>query len=294
VLKKIPASSAIRPEFRSSTVSNVPAIKLNSGASIPQLGFGVFQVDPTATKAVVLNALEVGYRHIDTAAGYNNETAVGEAIAESGISRDELFITTKQRPADQANDRSADALKQSLDNLDLPFVDLYLIHWPTPARNLYVESWLALERFADEGLIKSIGVSNFLPEHLDRLAAESHTVPAVNQIELHPQLQQKAAEERSRQAGIYIEAWSPIARGELVDTPEVNAIAAKYGKTVAQVTLRWHLEHDRIIIPRTIRKERMVENFELFDFALTATEVAVLDALEAGHRIGPDPATNNS
>lgn len=275
-------------------MTNVPAIKLNSGASIPQLGFGVFQVDPAATKGVVLDALEVGYRHIDTAAGYNNETAVGEAIAESGIDRDELFITTKQRPADQANDLSTDAIKKSLDNLDLPFVDLYLIHWPTPARNLYVESWLALERFADQGLIKSIGVSNFLPEHLDRLAAESNTVPAVNQIELHPQLQQKAAEERSRQAGIYVEAWSPIARGELVDTPEVNAIAAKYDKTVAQVTLRWHLEHERIIIPRTIRKERMVENFALFDFALTATEVAAIDSLEAGHRVGPNPATNNN
>jgi 2,5-diketo-D-gluconate reductase A len=275
-------------------LSSIPTVELNSGATIPQLGFGVFQVDPAATKGVVLDALEVGYRHIDTAAGYNNETAVGEAIAESGINRDELFITTKQRPADQADDRSADAIRQSLDNLNLPFVDLYLIHWPTPARNLYVESWLALERFTDEGLIKSIGVSNFLPEHLDRLAAESNTVPAVNQIELHPQLQQRDVEERSRRAGIYVEAWSPIARGELVDTAEVNAIAAKYGKTVAQVTLRWHLEHERIIIPRTIRKERMIENFALFDFAMTSDEVAVFDALESGHRIGPDPATNNN
>ncbi len=275
-------------------MSIVPTITLNSGAQIPQLGFGVFQVDPGATKSVVLDALEVGYRHIDTAAGYDNESEVGQAIIESGISRDELFITTKQRPADQADDRSGDAIKSSLDKLQLPFVDLYLIHWPTPARDLYVQSWHALERFAAEGLTKSIGVSNFLPEHLDRLAIESGTTPAVNQIELHPELQQRDAELRSVRFGIAVEAWSPIARGALVDTPDVNAIAEKYGKTVAQVTLRWHIEHARIVIPRTIRKQRMVENFELFDFALTPEEVAVIDALESGHRIGPDPATNNS
>ena len=275
------------------SASTVPALELNSGARIPQLGFGVFQVDPASTKGVVLDALEVGYRHIDTAAGYDNETAVGQAIAESGIPRDQLFITTKQRPADQADGRSRDAIMSSLDKLGLPFVDLYLIHWPTPARNLYIESWQALERFATEGLARSIGVSNFLPEHLDRLAAETGTTPAVNQIELHPQLQQRDVEARSIRAGILVEAWSPIARGALVNTPEVDAIAAKYGKTVAQVTLRWHLDHGRIIIPRTIRKERMVENFELFDFALTPEEVAAFDGLETGGRIGPDPATNN-
>ena len=274
--------------------TTIPTLELNSGARIPQLGFGVFQVDPASTKGVVLDALEVGYRHIDTAAGYANETAVGEAIAESGIPRDELFITTKQRPADQADDRSEDAIKASLEKLDLPFVDLYLIHWPTPARGLYVQSWHALERFAAEGLTKSIGVSNFLPEHLDRLAAESSTVPAVNQIEVHPQLQQKDVEARSLHTGILVEAWSPIARGALVDTPEVDAIAAKYGKSVAQVTLRWHLDHGRIIIPRTIRTERMLENFSLFDFALTPAELAVLDGFETGVRVGPDPATNNN
>jgi 2,5-diketo-D-gluconate reductase A len=275
-------------------MSTIPSILLNSGASIPQLGFGVFQVEPGETKRVVLEALEVGYRHIDTAAGYENETAVGEAIAESGLRRDELFITTKQKPSDQADDRSTDAIRSSLDKLDLPYVDLYLIHWPTPARGLYVESWLALERFAEQGISKSIGVSNFLPDHLDQLAAASGTTPAVNQIELHPELQQRAVEERSVAAGIRVEAWSPIARGALVDTPQVNAIAQKYGKTVAQLTLRWHIERDRIVIPRTIRRERMIENFELFDFALTPEEIAVFDALESGKRIGPDPATNNS
>ncbi len=277
----------------STGTSTIPTLELNSGARIPQLGFGVFQVDPASTKGVVLDALEVGYRHIDTAAGYANETAVGQAIAESGIPRDQLFITTKQSPANQADDRSRDAIMSSLDKLGLPFVDLYLIHWPAPARDLYVESWRALDRFATEGLTRSIGVSNFLPEHLDRLAAETGTTPAVNQIELHPQLQQRDVEARSIRAGIRVEAWSPIARGALVNTPEVDAIAAKYGKTVAQVTLRWHLDHGRIIIPRTIRKERMVENFELFDFALTPAEVAVLDGLETGGRVGPDPATNN-
>jgi 2,5-diketo-D-gluconate reductase A len=272
----------------------IPAIRLNSGASIPQLGFGVFQVSPDSTKGVVLDALEVGYRHIDTAAGYGNEAAVGEAIAESGISRDELFITTKQRPADQADSASRGAIESSLESLGLPFVDLYLIHWPTPARGLYVESWHALERFREEGLTRSIGVSNFLPEHLDRLAAESATVPAVNQIELHPELQQRDVEVRSVRAGIRIEAWSPIARGALVNDPRVDAIAARYHKTVAQVTLRWHIEHGRIIIPRTVRKERMVENFALFDFALAPDEIATLDALEAGKRVGPDPATSNN
>jgi 2,5-diketo-D-gluconate reductase A len=275
-------------------VSAVPRIEMNSGATIPQLGFGVFQVDPAETKRVVLEALEVGYRHIDTAAAYANEAAVGEAIAESGISRSELFITTKQRSADQAAALSGDAIKSSLDKLDLPYVDLYLIHWPTPARGLYIESWHALESFAQQGLTKSIGVSNFLPEHLDRVAAESATIPAVNQIELHPELQQRDVEERCLRAGIRVEAWSPIARGALVDTPAVDAIAAKYGKTVAQVTLRWHLDHARIIIPRTVHKARMVENFDLFDFELEPAEVAVLDGLEAGKRVGPNPATMNN
>jgi 2,5-diketo-D-gluconate reductase A len=275
-------------------MSTVPLIELNSGAKIPQLGLGVFQVDPSDTKRVVLDALEVGYRHIDTAAGYNNEAAVGEAIAESGIDRSELFITTKQRPADQAKELSGDAIKASLEKLGLPYVDLYLIHWPTPARGLYVESWHALERFAEEGLSRSIGVSNFLPEHLDRIAKESSTTPAVNQIELHPELQQRDVEERCLSAGIRVEAWSPIARGALVDTPEVNAIAEKYGKTVAQVTLRWHIEHGRIIIPRTVRKERLVENFELFDFGLEPSEVAAIDALDSGKRVGSHPATMNN
>ena len=275
-------------------MSTVPFVEMNSGARIPQLGFGVFQVDPAETKRVVLDALEVGYRHIDTAAGYANEAAVGEAIVESGIDRSELFITTKQRPADQAPDLSGDAIKSSLDKLGLPYVDLYLIHWPTPARGLYVEAWHALERFAEQGLTKSIGVSNFLPEHLDRIAAESATIPAVNQIELHPEFQQREVEERCVRAGILVEAWSPIARGALVDTPAVDAIAAKYGKTVAQVTLRWHLEHGRVIIPRTVRKARMVENFDLFDFALEPAEISVLDALEAGKRVGPNPATMNN
>jgi 2,5-diketo-D-gluconate reductase A len=275
-------------------MSTVPLIELNSGAKIPQLGLGVFQVDPSDTKRVVLDALEVGYRHIDTAAGYNNEAAVGEAIAESGIDRSELFITTKQRPADQAKELSGDAIKASLEKLGLPYVDLYLIHWPTPARGLYVESWHALERFAEEGLSRSIGVSNFLPEHLDRIAKESSTTPAVNQIELHPELQQRDVEERCLSAGIRVEAWSPIARGALVETPEVNAIAEKYGKTVAQVTLRWHIEHGRIIIPRTVRKERLVENFELFDFGLEPSEVAAIDALDSGKRVGSHPATMNN
>jgi diketogulonate reductase-like aldo/keto reductase len=176
----------------------------------------------------------------------------------------------------------------------LAHVDLYLIHWPTPARGLYVESWLALEQFAKEGLTRSIGVSNFLPEHLDRLEAEASVTPAVNQIEIHPRLQQADVAEHSRRLGVEVEAWSPIARGALVDEPTIDAIAAKYGKSVAQITLRWHLDKGNIVIPRTVRKERMVENFDLFDFSLTADEIAAVDALEVGGRVGPDPATMNN
>lgn len=272
----------------------VPALTLNSGAAMPQLGIGVFQVDPSETKRVVLDALEVGYRHIDTAAGYGNEEAVGQAIAESGIPRDVLFITTKQRPADQAADRSRGALQTSLDKLGLASVDLYLIHWPTPARGLYVESWLALEQFEQEGLSRSIGVSNFLPEYLDRLGVEGSVVPAVNQIELHPRLQQRDVADHSRNLGIQVEAWSPIARGALIENPEIKAIAAKYGKSIAQVTLRWNLDSGNIVIPRTVHKERMVENFDLFDFTLLPEEIAVFDAQEAGDRVGSHPATMNN
>jgi 2,5-diketo-D-gluconate reductase A len=256
----------------------VPALTLNSGAAMPQLGIGVFQVDPRETKRVVLDALEVGYRHIDTAAGYGNA----------------LFITTKQRPGDQAADRSRGALQTSLDKLGLASVDLYLIHWPTPARGLYVESWLALEQFEQEGLSRSIGVSNFLPEYLDRLRVEGSVVPAVNQIELHPRLQQRDVADHSRNLGIQIEAWSPIARGALMENPEIDAIAAKYGKSIAQVTLRWNLDSGNIVIPRTVHKERMVENFDLFDFTLLPEEIAVFDAQEAGDRVGNHPATMNN
>ncbi|MES2171179.1 MAG: aldo/keto reductase [Actinomycetota bacterium] len=275
-------------------MSTIPNIALNDGRSIPQLGFGVFQVNPGETKRVVLDALEAGYRHIDTAAGYNNETEVGAAIADSGIPREELFITTKQRPADQSEERSRTAIDASLAKLGLDHVDLYLIHWPTPARGLYVESWQALEEFAAEGLSRSIGVSNFLPEHLDRLESEATVVPAINQIEIHPLLQQRDVETYSRAHGVQVEAWSPIARGALVESSEVDAIAEKYDKTVAQVTLRWHIDHGRIVLPRTVRKERMIENAALFDFQLTEQELSVLDALEAGHRVGPDPASMNN
>lgn len=267
---------------------------MNSGYSIPQLGFGVFQVDPVETRRVVLDALEVGYRHFDTAAGYDNEHAVGEAIAASGIPRRELFVTTKQRPVDQGINRSQAALHKSLDELDLDYVDLYLIHWPTPARGLYLDTWREFEKIASEGLAKSIGVSNFLGEHLDLVLARGGVVPAINQLELHPRFQQRELERYSRGFGIQVEAWSPIARGALVESPEVRKIAEKHSKSVAQLTLRWHIEHGRIVLPRTTHKARMRENYSLFDFELSDAEVAVFDALDSGQRIGPDPSTMNN
>lgn len=267
-----------------------PSLTLNDDQPIPQIGFGVFEIPPEETKRVVLDALAAGYRHIDTAAAYFNEAGVGAALAESGLARDEIFVTTKQRPNEQSRDVSRDAIMRSLDALGLDHVDLYLIHWPVPSRDEYVESWLALEQFAAEGLTRSIGVSNFLPEHLDRVLAAGSTIPVVNQIELHPRLQQREIQDYCAEKGIVVEAWSPLARGDLVNTPAVLEIAARHSKTVAQVMLRWHLHSGRIPLPRTRRPERMAENFAVFDFILSPEEIAAIDALESDARIGPHPA----
>ena len=273
------------------TSAPTPTIALNDGVSIPQLGFGVFKVDPDETERIVLDALEVGYRHIDTAAIYGNEVGVGRAIAASGIPRDELFITTKLWNSDQGTQSAFDAMDVSLEKLGLDHVDLYLIHWPTPKRDLYLESWLALEQIKERGKTRSIGVSNFQNPHLDRVIAGSSTVPAINQIELHPAFQQRDVTTHNRSLGVHIEAWGPLGQGKyplLEEEALVNAGNA-HGKSPAQVAIRWHLQHERIIFPKSNSRERIAENFQVFNFELSTAEMAAIDSLDAGNRVGANP-----
>lgn len=269
----------------------VPQLTLNDGRTIPQLGFGVFKVDPTETERIVTDALEVGYRHIDTAAIYRNEEGVGRAIAASGIPRDELFITTKLYNDDQGTVSVHAAIETSLAKLGLDTIDLYLIHWPAPARDLYVESWKALEQIRDRGQATSIGVSNFLVPHLERILAETDTVPAVNQIELHPYHQQPAVTAFGARHGIATEAWGPLGQGKypLLELPSIVSIAEAHGKSAAQVVLRWHLQQGQIVFPKSNSRARIAENFDLFDFELTPAEQASITALERGGRVGADP-----
>lgn len=271
-------------------MSTTPTITLNNGVEIPQVGFGVFLVPPAETKAAVTSALEVGYRHIDTARIYDNEAAVGEAIRASGLSRDDLFVTTKCWNDDQGYDRAPAAFEASIDRLGLEYVDLYLIHWPAPARDTFVETWQALEKLYADDRVRAIGVSNFKPHHLRRLLDETGTVPAVNQVELHPYLTQEKLRAFHAEHGVVTEAWSPIARGgDLLTDAVVTTMAEKYDVTPAQVVLRWHLELGNIIIPKSVRPERMAANLDLFRFELAADDVAALSALDRGQRIGPDP-----
>ena len=269
----------------------VPTLTLSSGTDIPQLGFGVFKVEPEETERVVSDALEVGYRHLDTAMIYGNELGTGAAIENAGIPREELFVTTKLWNSDQGTQSVFDAFDLSLEKLKLDYVDLYLIHWPSPARGLYVESWLALEQIAESGRAKAIGVSNFKQHHLQPLLDAATIVPAVNQIELHPYLQQRDVAEFSRQHGIAVEAWSPLGQGNLVDEAAVQAIADGHGKSLAQVILRWHIQQGNIVIPKSTHRERMAENLDIFDFALSEDEQAVLTGLDRDGRLGSDPDT---
>ena len=271
-------------------MSNVPDIKLSSGATIPQLGFGVFQIDPQDTAKTVQTALDIGYRHIDTAQMYGNEAEVGEAIANSGIPRDELFVTTKCNNSNHGYDDSQRALDESLSKLRTDHVDLYLIHWPLPGKDLYVDTWKGFEQAAKDGKARSIGVSNFKSHHLDRLAQETATVPAVNQIELHPHLQQPEMREYDRSHGIATEAWSPIGQGKgVIDEDRIVAIAKGHDKTPAQVTLRWHIQLGNIIFPKSVTDYRIRENFDIFDFELTDEEMSSIAELEKAERLGPDP-----
>ncbi|MCH6163977.1 aldo/keto reductase [Streptomyces marispadix] len=259
---------------------------------MPQLGFGVYQVPEAETQSVVAYALEVGYRSIDTAALYKNEAGTGRALAASGIPREELFVTTKLWNTDHGYDAALRAFDTSLTKLGLEYVDLYLIHWPLPARNLYVETWRALEKIHAEGRARAIGVSNFHPAHLRRLTQQADVVPAVNQIELHPRLQQRALRAFDSDLGIATEAWSPLGRNNgVLDDPAVARIAEKHGRTPAQVVLRWHLQLGNIVIPKSATPSRVRENLNVFDFQLDGNDLADMDSLETGERVGPDPDT---
>jgi 2,5-diketo-D-gluconate reductase A len=271
----------------------VPLIALNDGHSIPQLGFGVFKVDPDETERIVSDALEVGYRHIDTAAVYGNELGVGRAIEKSGIPRDELFITTKLWNSDQGTQSAFDAMDLSLEKLGVDQVDLYLIHWPRPDLDKYVETWLALEQLREDGKTRSIGVSNFHRPHLERIIAESGSVPAVDQVELHPAFAQRELRAFSEPLGIRTEAWGPLGQGkyDLFGEKAVADAAAAHGATPAQVVIRWHLQQGIIVFPKSNSRERMAENFDVFGFELTDAELTAIDGLDRGQRVGSNPDT---
>ncbi|MBP0457998.1 aldo/keto reductase [Streptomyces montanisoli] len=261
---------------------------------MPQLGFGVWQVPDSEATAVVSTAIEAGYRSIDTAAAYGNEAGTGKAIAASGIAREDFFVTTKLQNPDQGHESTLRAFDASLERLGLDYVDLYLIHWPTPARGLYVETYKAFEKILADGRARSIGVSNFLPEHLDALARETSVVPAVNQIELHPQFQQGQARAEHASRSIVTEAWSPLGQGKgLLEVPTVAAVAHKHGRTPAQVVLRWHLQLGNVVIPKSVTPSRIRENIDVFGFDLDDDDLAAFAALDEGRRLGGNPAEVN-
>ena len=272
-------------------MTQIPFITLNNGVTIPQVGFGTFQVAPDKTQQTVESAFEAGYRHIDTAAGYYNEAGVGAAIKASGLPRDEVFVTTKLRNGDQGYESALAAFEASRAALDVDVVDLYLIHWPSPARGLYVETWRAFEKLLADGAVRAIGVSNFLPEHLTTLLETAEVVPAVNQIEVHPTFQHAATVAASRAAGLAVEAYSPLGRGADLTSDAVTEIAAARGVTPAQVVLRWHLQQGTIVIPKSNNPERIKANLDVVGFELSADEMTRIDALESGNRTGADPAT---
>ncbi|MER7394972.1 aldo/keto reductase [Streptomyces sp. NPDC000151] len=273
-------------------MSKVPHITLNNGVTMPQLGFGVWQIPDDEAFTAVGHALEAGYRSIDTAAIYGNEEGTGKALAASGIARDELFVTTKLWNTEQGYDSTLRAFDASLAKLGLDYVDLYLIHWPLPARDTYVDTYRAFEKIQADGRAKAIGVSNFQPPHLQRLLNETSVVPAVNQIELHPELQQAETRAFHAEHGIATEAWSPLGQGKgLLENATIGTIAEKHGKTPAQVVLRWHLQLGNVVIPKSATPSRIKENFDVFGFELDADDLKTIAGLNADKRLGPDPAT---
>ena len=271
------------------TTSNVPLVALRDGEQIPQLGFGVFQVPPEDTADVTTRALLAGYRHVDTARIYRNEAGVGQAIHAAGLQREDVFITTKCWNDDQGHEQAGRALRASLDRLEMPHVDLYLIHWPAPAQDKYVETWKAFIELQQEGLTRAIGVSNFHEPHLERIIAETGVVPVVNQIELHPYLQQAGLRREHAEHGIVTEAWSPLAQGKVLDDPVIVEIARAHGKTPGQVVIRWHLQLGNVVIPKSVTQERIEQNLDVFGFTLTDDDMAAIESLDRGERTGPDP-----
>jgi 2,5-diketo-D-gluconate reductase A len=271
--------------------TSVPYVDLNDGNRMPQLGFGVFQVPADETAEAVSHALRTGYRSIDTAAAYGNEEGVREAIRDSGLERGDVFVTTKLPNDEHGQEGAQTGFSRSLALLGGDFIDLYLIHWPVPERDLYVETWETLCALRDTQLVRSIGVSNFQIEHLKRIIDATGVVPAVNQIELHPRLQQPELRRFHAERGIATEAWSPLGKGELLDDPVIAEIASERERTPAQVVLRWHIQLGNVVIPKSVTPSRIEENFRVFDFELTEAEMKRLSELDRGERTGPDPDT---
>jgi 2,5-diketo-D-gluconate reductase A len=268
-----------------------PVLTLHDGVEMPQLGFGVFQIAPEETQERVEEALTIGYRHVDTAAAYRNEAGVGAAIAASGVGRDDVFVTTKLWNSEQGYDSTLRAFEKSIERLGTGHVDLYLIHWPLPSRDRFLDTWRAFERIKEEGGARSIGVSNFRIEDLERIEQEAEQRPTVNQVELHPRLQQAELRAWHTEHDILTEAWSPLAQGGLLEEGTIETIAAHHERTPAQVILRWHLQLGNVVIPKSATPERIRENFELFDFALSEDDMAAIERLDSGERTGPDPGT---
>ncbi len=275
----------------STSDTTVPAIQLAGDVTIPQLGYGVFQIPPDETTEATLRAFETGYRHIDTAAAYRNEAEVGQAFRASGLDRDDVFITTKCFNDSHGYEQAKQAFQASLGRLELEFVDLYLIHWPVPSQDKYVETWKAFIELQEQGLIRSIGVSNFQPDHLARIVDETGVTPSVNQVELHPRFQQAGLRREHEDRGIVTEAWSPLAQGAVLDDPVLTEIAEAHGKTTGQVVLRWHIQLGNVVFPKSVTPERVQENFDIFGFDLSEDEMGQIEALDAGERQGPDPDT---
>lgn len=273
----------------------VPSIKLNDGTTIPQLGFGVFQIDPADTVAAVTTALEVGYRHIDTAEMYGNEKEVGEALRSSGIAREEVYVTSKLNNGFHRPEDAERAFEKTLSDLGLDKIDLFLVHWPLPTRydGDFVSTWRTMASFVEDGRAASVGVSNFQPAHLKRIVDETGVVPVINQVEVHPYFTNEEVRAANAEHGIATEAWSPIAQGGVLDDPVISEIAEAKGKSTAQVTLRWHIERGDIVFPKSVTRSRVEDNFDLFDFSLTDDEVARISALDKGEagRTGPNPDT---
>ena len=271
-------------------MTSAPNITLNDGVAIPQLGLGVWQMTDDEATASIAKALETGYRHIDTAAIYRNEVGVGRAIAASGLPREDIFLTTKLWNRVQGRDLARSGLERSLEKLGLDYVDLYLIHWPCPAHNKYVETWEQLIDFRAEGLVRSIGVCNFLADHLDAIVDETGIIPSVNQIELHPTFQPDDLINHCSDLNIAVESWSPLGQATDLEHPVVTGIAGRLGATPAQVIIRWHLDRGFIVIPKSKTPDRIAANFRALDVQLTSEDRAAIDALNIGNRLGPDPA----